>query len=122
MSPDTARAIKLLKLMTAMPAPKDPAKLAELTRSPPSMEGMYGAGKYCTGEGDSKTPAASSANSATCCASQPRLRRAAGRLAGLAHHRQPMRKDYIASPNWSTKAPRKWASPTPARCGAAATT
>ena len=29
MSPETARAIQLLKLATAMPAPKDPAKLAD---------------------------------------------------------------------------------------------
>ena len=51
MSPQTARAIHLLKLMTAMPAPKDPEKLAELTRIVTEMEGMYGAGEVCTGEG-----------------------------------------------------------------------
>jgi len=54
MSPETARSIHLLKLMTAMPAPKDPAKLAELTQIATKMEGMYGAGTYCTGEGDAK--------------------------------------------------------------------
>ncbi len=54
MSPDTARAIALLKLATAMPPPKDPAKLAELTQITARMEGMYGAGEYCTGEGDAK--------------------------------------------------------------------
>ena len=54
MSPDTARSIQLLKLMTAMPAPKDPAKLAELTQIATKMEGMYGSGSYCTGEGDAK--------------------------------------------------------------------
>src|SRR3546814_9061500 len=32
MSAETARAMTLLKLMTAMPAPRDPAKLAELTK------------------------------------------------------------------------------------------
>ncbi len=53
-SQQTARAIKLIKLMTAMPAPKDPAKLAELTQIATRMEGMYGAGSYCTGEGDAK--------------------------------------------------------------------
>ncbi len=47
MSPATARSIMLLKLMTAMPAPRDPARLAELTRIASKMEGMYGAGKYC---------------------------------------------------------------------------
>lgn len=55
MSPQTARAIQLLKLSTSMPAPKDPAKLAELTQIASRMGGMYGAGKYCTGEGDAKT-------------------------------------------------------------------
>lgn len=54
MSPQTARAIQLLKLATAMPAPKDPAKLAELTKIATGMEGMYGAGSYCTGDGDAK--------------------------------------------------------------------
>ena len=54
MSPETARAIQLLKLATAMPAPKDPAKLAELTQMATRMEGTYGAGTYCTGEGDAK--------------------------------------------------------------------
>jgi len=54
MSPDTARSIQLLKLMTAMPAPKDPAKLSELTQIATRMEGMYGSGSYCTGEGAAK--------------------------------------------------------------------
>ncbi len=52
MSEDTARAIHLLKLMTSMPAPRDPAKLGELTRIATRMEGSYGAGKYCTDEND----------------------------------------------------------------------
>jgi len=55
MSPETARAITLLKLGTAMPAPKDPAKLAELTRIATKMEGMYGAGSYCKTAGDAKS-------------------------------------------------------------------
>ncbi len=55
MSPQTARALSLLKLMTAMPAPRDPAKLAELARIASRMEGMYGSGEYCTGEGEAKT-------------------------------------------------------------------
>ena len=41
--------------MTAMPAPKDPKKLEELTQIATRMEGMYGSGSYCTGEGDAKT-------------------------------------------------------------------
>src|SRR3546814_11216817 len=52
MSPQTARAINLLKIGTAMPPPKDPAKLAELTRIATEMEGTYGSGTYCKGEGD----------------------------------------------------------------------
>ena len=52
LSPETARAIKLIKLMTAMPAPKDPKLLRELTQIATRMEGVYGAGKYCTGTGE----------------------------------------------------------------------
>jgi peptidyl-dipeptidase A len=55
MTPATARAIHLLKLSTAMPAPTDPAKLAELARIASKMEGAYGAGEYCKGEGDAKS-------------------------------------------------------------------
>jgi peptidyl-dipeptidase A len=47
MDEQTARAIKLLKLSTAMPAPDDPDKRAELTEIATRMEGIYGAGKYC---------------------------------------------------------------------------
>jgi peptidyl-dipeptidase A len=54
MSPETARAIMLLKLGTSMPAPKDPAKLTELTQIAAKMEGMYGAGTYCKTAGDAK--------------------------------------------------------------------
>lgn len=53
LKPETARALKLLKLWTAMPAPRDPKKLEELTQLATRMEGMYGAGSYCTGEGTS---------------------------------------------------------------------
>ncbi len=52
MSPETARAINLLKLGTAMPAPRDPQKLAELTRIATRMEGMYGSGTYCSNPED----------------------------------------------------------------------
>src|SRR5690606_2862477 len=54
MSPQTARAINLLKIGTAMPPPKDPEKLAELTRIATEMEGMYGSGTYCKGEGEAR--------------------------------------------------------------------
>ena len=52
MSEDSKRAIHLLKLMSSMPAPRDPAKLAELTQIATRMEGSYGAGKYCTDAND----------------------------------------------------------------------
>ncbi|MDF2817700.1 MAG: peptidase [Stenotrophomonas rhizophila] len=55
MSEDTRRQIHLLKLMTAMPAPRDPAKLGELTRIASRMEGAYGSGKYCTDEANPAT-------------------------------------------------------------------
>ena len=48
MSPATARSIMLLKLMSSMPAPRHPQHLAELTRIASRMEGMYGAGQYCS--------------------------------------------------------------------------
>ncbi len=55
MSPETARSIQLLKLATAMPAPSDPAQLKELTQIATRMEGTYGSGEYCTGEGEART-------------------------------------------------------------------
>lgn len=54
LKPETARALKLLRLWTSMPAPKDPKKLEELTQLATHMEGMYGAGSYCTGEGSAR--------------------------------------------------------------------
>ena len=55
MSPESARAIMLLKLSTALPPPKDPAHLAELTKIAAKMEGDYGAGSYCKTKGDAKS-------------------------------------------------------------------
>jgi len=55
MSAETARSIQLLKLATSMPAPSDPAKLAELTKIAADMEGMYGSGTYCTDENNPAT-------------------------------------------------------------------
>jgi peptidyl-dipeptidase A len=48
------RAIDLLKLQTAMPAPKDPAHLTELTDLASKLTAAYGSGKYCK---DDKNPA-----------------------------------------------------------------
>jgi peptidyl-dipeptidase A len=47
LTPQTARALTLLKLGVSAPAPKDPAKRAELSAISSRMEGMYGAAKYC---------------------------------------------------------------------------
>ncbi|MDO5505804.1 MAG: M2 family metallopeptidase [Pseudoxanthomonas suwonensis] len=55
MSPQTARAITLLKLATSMPPPKNPEHLGELTRIATRMEGAYGSGSYCKGEGDARS-------------------------------------------------------------------
>jgi peptidyl-dipeptidase A len=45
--PDVARKIKLLKLSLTLPAPKNDAERAELTKLAASLEGDYGKGKYC---------------------------------------------------------------------------
>jgi peptidyl-dipeptidase A len=55
MSADTAREINLLKVGTAMPPPKDPQQLAELTRLSTELEGMYGAGTWCRDKDDART-------------------------------------------------------------------
>lgn len=55
MSAESARTIALLKLSASMPPPKDPAALSELTQIATRMEGAYGAGSYCTGEGETKS-------------------------------------------------------------------
>ncbi len=46
-SPATARALHMIKTNASMPAPRDPAKLKELTEIATRMEGTYGAGKWC---------------------------------------------------------------------------
>jgi peptidyl-dipeptidase A len=51
LSAEDKRKLKLLKLSLTLPAPKDPAERAELTKITASMEGDYGKGKYCP-EGD----------------------------------------------------------------------
>ena len=51
LSPELKRKLKLLKLSLTLPAPKNPAERAELTKLAASMEGDYGKGKYCP-EGD----------------------------------------------------------------------
>jgi peptidyl-dipeptidase A len=50
-----ARAIELLKLQTAMPAPKDPKHLTELTTLASKLTAAYGSGKYCKDPNDAST-------------------------------------------------------------------
>jgi len=47
MSAQTGRSIKLLKLLTSMPAPSDAGKREELAKIAAKMEANYGAGKWC---------------------------------------------------------------------------
>lgn len=51
MSAATARALKLLRLATAEPAPSDPARRKELADVATELAGMYGTGKYCPADG-----------------------------------------------------------------------
>lgn len=51
LAPRTARALELLKLGTAEPAPDDPAKRKELAQITTELAGMYGEGKYCPDDG-----------------------------------------------------------------------
>ncbi|HJU40961.1 MAG TPA: M2 family metallopeptidase [Tahibacter sp.] len=53
--PQTQRGIDLIKLQTAMPAPKDPAKLAELTEIASRLNAAYGSGKSCKDPANPKT-------------------------------------------------------------------
>lgn len=48
MDTETARAIELMLRGSAAPAPDDPKKRAELATILTKMEGLYGAGEYCT--------------------------------------------------------------------------
>ncbi|HLU13890.1 MAG TPA: M2 family metallopeptidase [Arenimonas sp.] len=52
-TPEIARALTLIKVGASMPAPRDPAKLKELSTIASSMEAAYGAGKWCV-DGDCK--------------------------------------------------------------------
>lgn len=52
LSPETARAIRLIKLGPTMPAPSDPAKRAELAKLAAKMEAHYGAGQWCRPNAD----------------------------------------------------------------------
>ncbi|TDU28766.1 peptidyl-dipeptidase A [Panacagrimonas perspica] len=47
LSPETARALTLIKLGPTMPAPSDPAKRKELAAIAAKMDANYGAGQWC---------------------------------------------------------------------------
>ncbi|HZW59966.1 MAG TPA: M2 family metallopeptidase [Woeseiaceae bacterium] len=51
LSPETARALLLLKLDTSEPAPADAQKRKELASITTELAGMYGAGRYCPPDG-----------------------------------------------------------------------
>ncbi len=48
LTPDTARSLLLIKLGSSMPAPKDPAKRAELAKIAAKLEASYGSAKWCS--------------------------------------------------------------------------
>ena len=50
-----ARALYLLKLQTAMPAPKNPAHLTEMTTLGSKLTAAYGSGKYCKDPNDASS-------------------------------------------------------------------
>lgn len=51
LSPETARALHLLRLMSAAPAPSDKARRAELIELTTTLADMYSSGKYCPLDG-----------------------------------------------------------------------
>ena len=52
--PELRRKFTLLKLGLQLPAPRDPKLRGELTQLATSLNGSYGAGKYCPGGDSSK--------------------------------------------------------------------
>ena len=52
LDPETRRQLTMLKQGLVLPAPKDPKLTAELAQIGSKLQGMYGAGKFCKGEGD----------------------------------------------------------------------
>ncbi len=51
LDPETARALHLLRLASSLPAPRDPAKRAELAGIAARLDGVYGKGKWCGKDG-----------------------------------------------------------------------
>ncbi len=55
LSPQTSRAIKLLRNKMTLPPPDDAAKLTRLTEVTTKLDGMYGAGTWCADPADKAT-------------------------------------------------------------------
>ncbi|HSL82676.1 MAG TPA: M2 family metallopeptidase, partial [Thermoanaerobaculia bacterium] len=55
---DVRRKLGILKTGITMPAPRDPEKVAELTKIASNLEAAYGTGKYCPEEGSALAAAA----------------------------------------------------------------
>ena len=89
---DTARTLHLLKVSASLPAPRDPAKLKELTEIVSRMGGTYGAGKWCMdGNKDCKDIGQVSEILANPASSYDQLKAAREGWHTIA---VPMRKDY----------------------------
>jgi peptidyl-dipeptidase A len=54
LDPESARAIQLLRLSSALPPPADARHRAELTEIAAKLEGMYGKGQWCGPDGNGK--------------------------------------------------------------------
>ncbi|MBA2321961.1 MAG: M2 family metallopeptidase [Deltaproteobacteria bacterium] len=54
LSDDGKRQLHLLRIATTLPAPADAARRKELADIATKLNGMYGKGEYCTGEGDKR--------------------------------------------------------------------
>jgi peptidyl-dipeptidase A len=55
LDPETARMLHLLRVATALPAPSNAEKRAELAATAAKLEGLYGKGKYCKDPKDEKS-------------------------------------------------------------------
>jgi len=91
LSAGTARALHLLKVSASMPAPRDPARLKELTDIASRMGATYGSGKWCVGEDCKDIGQVSEILADTQGSSYDQMKAA---WEGWHTIAQPMRKDY----------------------------
>lgn len=105
LSPANKRKLKLLKLALTLPAPKDPAERAELTKIAASMEGDYGKGKYCPDGDKGKCLSLTELEQIMGNSRDPEeLKRA---WAGWHQIAIPIRKDYVRFVELSNKGARE---------------